>query len=230
LKKKIEAPPGLATPMRANGFDFEELERVSPAPLEDDPILMPLGALGEVSSVQDHAHIAKLKRKEKDINGFTKIPFGVTSDSGASDTVAPEEVFLDYPLEPSPGSRTNVWYVGAGGQRIKNQGQRQILILTKEKRLRWITVQVAKVKKLLGSVSKNNDYGQRVVYDLDESYIQDKKTGEKVNLEREKGVFKFDAWVVPYATVQTGQVKFRDSKGEVKVVRVNRAESFSRQG
>ena len=104
------------------------------------------------------------------------------------------------------------------------------MILTKEKGLRWITVQVAKVKKLLGSVSKNNDYGQRVVYDLDESFIQDKKTGEKVNLEREKGVFKFDAWVVPYATVQTGRVEFRDSQGVLKVVRVNKAESFSRQG
>ena len=77
------------------------------------------------------------------------MPYGGTSDSGASDTVAPEDLFQDYPLKPSPGSIADLWYVGAGGQRIKNRGQRTILVMTKEKKLRWITVQVAAVKKTL---------------------------------------------------------------------------------
>ena len=94
-----------------------------------------------------------LKVTERDENGFDKIPLGITSDSGAADTVAPEELFTDYPLEDSPASLANVWYVGAGGQRIKNKGQRKILILTREKLLRWITVQVARVKKTLGSAN-----------------------------------------------------------------------------
>ena len=36
-----------------------------------------------------------------------------------------------------------------------------------------------KVKKMLGSVSKNNDCGQQVVYDADESYIMDTASGQK---------------------------------------------------
>ena len=48
--------------------------------------------------------------KTLDENGFVKIEKGITSDSGASDTVAPEELFGDYPLEASPGSISNVWY------------------------------------------------------------------------------------------------------------------------
>ena len=45
------------------------------------------------------------------------------------------------------------------------------MILTREKLLRRITVQVARVKKTVGSVGKNVDCNQRVVYDT-ESVIQ----------------------------------------------------------
>ena len=124
----------------------------------------------------------------------------------------------------------NVWYVGAGGERIRNQGQRQILVLTKEKHLRWMTVQVAKVKKMLGSVSKNNDCGQRVVYDKDESYIMDTVSGQKVNLNLVKGVFKYDAWVVPYAMIRRGPATYIDEKGKFCTASVNRDASFSRKG
>ena len=164
-----------------------------------------------------------------DENSFVKIDKGIASDSGASDTVAPEELFGDYPLEASPGSLSNVWYVGAGGERIKNQGQRSILMLTKEKHLRWMTVQVAKVKKMLGSMSKNNDCGQRVVYDKAESFIMDKVSGEKVNLERTKGVFRYDGWVVPYEMVKTGHITYIGKDGKKLRIEVNKEASFSRQ-
>ena len=170
-----------------------------------------------------------MSAKTLDENGFVKIEKGITSDSGASDTVAPEELFGDYPLDASPGSLSNVWYVGAGGERIKNQGQRSILMLTKEKHLRWMTVQVAKVKNMLGSVSKNNDCGQRVVYDKSESFIMDKVSGEKVNLERTKGVFRYDGWVVPYAMVKTGHVTYIGKEGKKLRIEVNKEASFSRQ-
>ena len=103
------------------------------------------------------------------------------------------------------------------------------MVLTKEKHLRWLTVQVAKVKKMLGFVSKNNDCGQRVVYDADESYIMDTASGQKVNLERVKGIFKYDAWVVPYLMVKMGQVSYIDENGESRTVRVDKDASFSRQ-
>lgn len=168
----------------------------------------------------------------RDENGFTKVAQGCTSDSGAADTVGPEDLATDYPLEESYGSKHNIHYVGAGGHKMNNLGQRRILVLTKEKHLRWMTIQVAKVKKLLGSVSWNNDCDQDVVYSKAEgaSYIKDNKSGEKIQLERNRGTFKFDMWVIPYKMVKTGVVTFRDAKGAKKTVKVNNSLGFSRQG
>ena len=227
-------------------FDFDELDNIetqevkvievhetkseAQGHVKKPKILKTLVPFKELEASERKKGIKTKHKKEKDENGFIKIHNGVTSDSGASDTVAPEDFFTDYPLEESPGSRSNVWYVGAGGERIKNQGQRQILILTKEKHLRWLTVQVARVKKLLGSVSKNNDCGQRVVYDTDDSYIMDKVTGEKVHLERAKGVFKYDAWVVPNEMIKKGRISYVDNTGTMRTVPVDRSSSFSRQG
>ena len=59
--------------------------------------------------------------------------------------------------------KRNVWYVRPGGQSIKNKGQKIVLMLTKDRKLRWLTFQMAKVKKILAGVCKNLDAGQRVV-------------------------------------------------------------------
>ena len=45
------------------------------------------------------------KEQAEDENGFYKMRDGLTSVSGAGDTVAPEEEFADYPTTPSPGSK-----------------------------------------------------------------------------------------------------------------------------
>ena len=50
----------------------------------------------------------------KDENGFVQVVHGCTSDSGAADTVGPEDLAEDYPLEESYGSKNNIHYVGAG--------------------------------------------------------------------------------------------------------------------
>ena len=72
----------------------------------------------------------------------------------------------------------------------------------------WLTFQVGKVKKTLGSVSKNNSCGQRVVYDAEGSFIEDKGAGQRVALDPERGVFKLDAWVVPYDMVKKGFITY----------------------
>ena len=122
-----------------------------------------------------------------------------------------------------------MWYVGPGGQRIKNRGQKTVLMLTKVKKLRWTTFQIAKVKKIPVGVSKNLDAGQRVVYD-DDSYIEDKATLDKVMLERARGVFKFEAHAVPYDMVKAGVVVYTDASGKLRKVKVDKDSSFSRQG
>ena len=102
--------------------------------------------------------------------------------------------------------------------------------MTKDKQLRWLTVQVAKVKKLLGSVSKNNDHGQEVVYRKEGSYIKDVASGEMLELTRERGTFKFDAWIVPYQMIKAGLVTFKDKQGKSRTIKSNQSAGFSRQG
>lgn len=84
-------------------------------------------------------------------------------------------------------------------------------------------MQIAKVKKTLGSVSKNNDKGFDVVYSKTKgSFMRSEDTGEKTMLRRDRGVFVLDAWVVPYHMAKAGIVKYTDEAGRTKVARVSK--------
>ena len=50
-----------------------------------------------------------------------------------------------------------------------------------------------------------------------------------MKLDRERGVYKFDCWVVPYRMVQSGNIEFEDTNGTKKTVGVDRKASFSGQ-
>ena len=169
-----------------------------------------------------------LAKRELDEDWFCRVPYGGTSDSGAADTVAPEELFGDYPLEPSPGSISNMWYVGAGGQRIQNKGQRTILVMSKEKKLKWMTVQVAAVKKMLISASKNNDCNNEVIYRKSGSYIRDERTGDVLSLRRSRGTYVLDLWVVPHQMGETGLVRYKDQQVVSRAARVENISNSSR--
>ena len=195
-------------------FDMTEVEYVD-------------GVLCKHLCMAEANHDERIEGHEKDENGFYKLRKGITSDSGAGDTVGPDEEFPDYPIEESPGSKRGLHYLAAGGKKIKNTGQKRVMILTKEKQLRWITVQIAKVKKTLGSVSKSNDHNFDVHYSNKGSYMEDQKTQEKTALRRERGVFVLDAWVVPFDMAKTGIVKYKDGQGKMRTAKVGRAKDNS---
>ena len=67
-----------------------------------------------------------------------------------------------------------VRYVTASGNKIKNEGEKQIKIKTKTGDVRQMTFQVAKVTKPLCSVSKICEKGHTVVFDESGSYIKQK--------------------------------------------------------
>ena len=76
-------------------------------------------------------------------------------------------------------------------------GQQTVKFLTQNGTwAQWI-FQVAAVNKPLVSVSKLIDDGWRVVFDDEASYIIHKRTGNKINIRRERGVFVVDAVVDP---------------------------------
>ena len=56
-------------------------------------------------------------------------------------------------------------------------------------------IQIADVKKALGSVRRMCEAGNKVVFDDDGSYIENKGTGERVALVKERGSYVLSLWV-----------------------------------
>ena len=170
-------------------------------------------------------------KQQYDTNGFRVLVNGMTSDSGAGDTVGPEDAFPEYPLVPSPGSIRGLHYVAANNQKMKNMGQKRVLMMTREGQLRWVTVQIVAVKKTLASVSRSNDNGYDVIYSKKSSHMMEISSGKKTQLRRERGVFVLDCWIVPYNIAMSGRVNYVTLDGQRKSVNVGTAntEGFSRQ-
>ena len=57
-----------------------------------------------------------------------------------------------------------------------------------------MAAQVAGVKNNLGSVYRICQSGNRVVFDEDGSYIENKKTGKQIKVKMGNGAFEFDLW------------------------------------
>ena len=82
----------------------------------------------------------------------------------------------------------------ANGHSIPNLGEHRFVGTTEEGMQRSIVAQVADVNKALMSFKKLVTSGNRVVFDT-ESYIEDKRTGEKTWLEEEGGMYLLKMWV-----------------------------------
>ena len=67
--------------------------------------------------------------------------------------------------------------------------------VTDEGLARKMTAQVCDVNKALLSVSKAVRQGNRVIFDDKESYIENKSTGERMNLVLENGMYMLKVWV-----------------------------------
>ena len=62
-----------------------------------------------------------------------------------------------------------------------------------------MTFQVADVTKILASVSRMVSTGHRIIFDSTDvgSFIENKKTGKKIKLRQNNGVYLQDMWVAP---------------------------------
>ena len=79
-----------------------------------------------------------------------------------------------------------------------------------------ITMQVADVTKVLGSVRKMMDANNRVVFDSDGGYILHKPTGRKTTIKEMGNAFIFSIWV---KREQKEEVQVVDDKGGRMVFR-----------
>ena len=136
---------------------------------------------------------------------WEKIP--VKLDSGAIGWVFTTEAGKAFPLEPTKASLAGVNYVAANGTTIGNYGQRKIKGYSDEKVPLAVAAQIADVKNNLGSVYRMCQAGNRVMFDEDGSYIENKKTGKKIKVKMENGAFEFDLWVSKAQKVPAKKVK-----------------------
>ena len=120
----------------------------------------------------------------------------ITIDSGAGETVCPEELFGDYPLEQT--RMVGMKYTSASNHPIENKGQKTLMLDLPDGSAKRMQVQaVDNLTKPLAAVSRIVSRGNRVVFD-EVSYIENKTTGEKTWLRQEGGVYVLDAIVRPY--------------------------------
>ena len=115
-------------------------------------------------------------------------------DSGASETVMGVHMLEGVEIQEGAASKRGVKYEVANGVRIDNLGEKKFMGTSVEGIVRGLTAQVSDVNKALLSVSRLVKGGHRVVFD-DESYIEDKQTGEKMRLTEEKGMYALTLWV-----------------------------------
>ena len=67
-----------------------------------------------------------------------------------------------------------------------------------------MTAQICAVDKTLMSVSQVTSQGNRVVFDEDGSYIEDKASGEKLWMEESGGMYMLKMWVSRKSTKDAG--------------------------
>ena len=126
-------------------------------------------------------------------NGWEEIQFYV--DSGATETVVGEGMLLDVETKEGTAKKRGIQYEVANGSRLPNLGEKVFVGESTEGIKRQIRAQVCDVNKPLLSVSRIMNAGNRVVFDLDGSYIEDQHTKEKIWMEEQGGMFSVKLWV-----------------------------------
>ena len=116
-------------------------------------------------------------------------------DSGATETVMHEDMLTMVDTVEGRAYKRGVKYEVANGARIDNIGEKRFTCVTDEGVIRRITAQVCDVNKALLSVRKVCEAGNRVVFDGEDSYIEDKSSGQRLQMEDKNGMYMLRMWV-----------------------------------
>ena len=81
------------------------------------------------------------------------------------------------------------------GSLIPNLGEKNFVAVAESGHERKMKAQVCDVNKALLSVKRILQAGNRVVFDDEGSFIEDKSSGERMYLEDRGGVFMLKVWV-----------------------------------
>ena len=95
-------------------------------------------------------------------------------------------------------------YEVANGVQIPNLGEGRFVGITEDGVARSMAAQICAVNKTLMSVSKVVSKGNRVVFDDDGSYIQDKTTDDVTLMRQSGGMYYLDLWVSKKSSAEAG--------------------------
>ena len=126
-------------------------------------------------------------------NGWKKVS-GVM-DSGAADHCASKEAAPHVPVRPSPGARKGQHFVAANGDRVANEGEQTLHVMTEEGAETDMAVQITDVKKPLFSVTKLCGRGNRAVFGRGGGVIHNLATNKLTPFRRRGGIYTIDLWV-----------------------------------
>ena len=156
-----------------------------------------------------------------------RLPHDITVDSGAARSVMNPADVPEYPLMSSEGQRRGQHFVGAGGERMPNLGQKTIPLMTLDGQGKAATFQAAKVRKPLLAVSASCDAGQLIIFDNDVSCMLERDSPEgreirrlakqcvaKTTFERKGGVYTMPAYVVPPSKLKPADQKRFQAVGD----------------
>ena len=102
----------------------------------------------------------------------------------------PTDWFTGHELRETEESRGGQFYVCAGGGEIPYYGERTLTLSTLDwSSVRNMTFQVTDVTKALGSVSKIVAHGNKVGFDESGSFIENKRSRERLWMREENGVY-----------------------------------------
>jgi hypothetical protein len=133
--------------------------------------------------------------KESDNDGKCWEKIRVKLDSGAIDWVFTPEAGEAFETKPSIFSKYGINYTAANGTEIKNFGQKTLTGYSNEWTPLSVNVQIADVKSNLAAGMKIVEADNRIVLDASGSYIENKLTGDRIQIRHENGCFVFDMWV-----------------------------------
>ena len=102
-----------------------------------------------------------------------------------------EKHFLDFKMEPSPGSQAGQVFITADETEIANRGQKIVKFRTQEGDQCQVVVQCAKVSMPIFSIRKLGKTHRAVFADQhkDHGYLQHRKTGRKTYFFSKNGVY-----------------------------------------
>ena len=119
----------------------------------------------------------------------------LAADSGATDTVIPPGDLPSIEMREGAPYKRGVEYEMANGSFCPNLVEKQFVGFTAEGEAQSVVAQVVDVSQGLLSVRKCTKSGNRVVFDSEGSYIENKATGKIVWLEEDGNLWSLRMWV-----------------------------------